>query len=559
MTPSRLAIGGGLGGENLPAEPRLSSRAGIGRRTAPILVLLSVGAAALVSIPLLYVFVRALDQGWRSYLQALSAYDGPGLLVRTVLLALGVVALSLAIAVPMAWLVARTDLPRRKLWGLIGAVPLIFPSYIAAFTLVAVLGPRGYLQQALGRFGIEALPEIAYGYSGALLALALFTYPYLYLLLIAAFRESDPALEEASRVLGHHGWSRFIRVVLPQVRPSLYGGSLLIILYTLSDFGAVSIVRYNTYTLAIYNAYRGLFDRTIAASLATALILLTVAFIAIEVALVRRVRPAPARPRRALRPVPLGSWKIPSLVFLSAMAVFTVAIPVGTMLHWGWRALEYGRGAGAVLQPALNSVGVAAAAAGVAVVLALAPAIWSERGRSRMAIVVEKLAAAGFALPGIVIALALVVFSLRFLPWAYQTLALLVAAYVIRFLPEAIAAARSAIAAVPRELEEAARVLGRSTMGTLTSVTIPLMRRGILAGASLVFLTTMKELPATLILRPIGFETLATRIWTTAAEGFYSETAAPALILLLASALPVYWFVIRPVLSDRPLADGGKR
>jgi iron(III) transport system permease protein len=348
-------------------------------------------------------------------------------------------------------------------------------------------------------------------------------------------------------------------VFLPQVRASLYGGTLLIILYTLSDFGAVSIVRYNTYTLAIYNAYRGLFDRTIAASLATALILLTVAFIAIEVALVRRVRPGPARPRRALRPVPLGRWKIPSLIFIVTVALLTVAIPVGTMLHWGWRAIEYGRGPGSVLQPALNSIGVAAVAAMAAVVLAISPAVWSERGRSRMSIVVEKLAAAGFALPGIVIALALVVFSLRFLPWTYQTLGLLVAAYVIRFLPEAIAASRSAIAAVPRELEEAARVLGRGAVGTLAAVTVPLMRRGILAGASLVFLTTMKELPATLILRPIGFETLATRIWTTAAEGFYSETAAPALLLLLASALPVYWFVIRPVLSDRPLAEERER
>jgi iron(III) transport system permease protein len=528
----------------------------VSRARAPlILILPALAAATLVSIPLVYIFVRALGGGGRNYLDALVAYDGGGLLARTLLLVAGVAVLSLAIAIPMAWLVTRTDLPRRRLWALLGALPLIFPSYIAAFTLVAVLGPRGYLQQALATFGIGALPEIAYGYSGALLALALFTYPYLYLLLIASFRESDPELEEASRVLGYGAWATFFRVLIPHARPALYGGTLLIILYTLSDFGAVSIVRYNTYTLAIYNAYRGLFDRSVAAALATALIVLTLTFIAAEVALLRKVRSASPRPRRALRQLPLGPWKLPSQLFLSAVALLTVAVPIGTILRWGWRAILHQRGTGPVLIPAVSSIGVAAIAAVVAAALAIAPAVWSGRFRSRTAVVVEKLAAAGFALPGLVVALALVVFTLRFLPGIYQSLALLIAAYVVRFLPEAIAATRAAIASIPAELEEAARLLGRGPLGTMISVTIPLMRRGILAGASLVFLTTMKELPATLILRPIGFETLATRIWTTASEGFYSETAAPALLLVLGSALPMYWFVIRPVLAERPVAE----
>lgn len=557
-----MAVEGRSGSIHRWSLPELLSFFGsrTGRRRAPLaLVVPSLCAAVLVSVPLVYVFIRAFERGWSTWFDALSSYDGAGLLLRTVLLVVGVVALSLVIAVPMAWLVTRTDLPGRRLWALLGAVPLIFPSYIAAFTLVAVLGPRGYLQQAVGGLGVESIPDVAYGYSGALLALALFTYPYLYLLLIASLRESDPALEEASRVLGSGSWATFFRVILPQTRPALYGGTLLIILYTLSDFGAVSIVRYNTYTLAIYNAYRALFDRTIAASLATALILLTLAFIAIEVALMRRVRSGPPRPRRLLRPVPLGRWRVPSLIFLGSIALLTVAVPIGTILHWGWRAMTYGRAAGEVVQPALNSVGAAALAAIVAVALAIAPAVWSGRYRGRSSTMVEKVAAAGYALPGIVIALALVVFSLRFVPWIYQTLALLIAGYVIRFLPEAIAATRSAIVAIPRELEEAARMLGRGPLATLAAVTIPLMRRGILAGASLVFLTTMKELPATLILRPIGFETLAIRIWTTASEGFYSETAAPALLLVLGSALPVYWFVIRPVLEEHPSSARGQQ
>jgi iron(III) transport system permease protein len=150
-----------------------------------------------------------------------------------------------------------------------------------------------------------------------------------------------------------------------------------------------------------------------------------------------------------------------------------------------------------------------------------------------------------------VIGLAWVFLATRTMQWAYQTLSLLVVAYVVRFLPEALAATRSALSMVPESLEEAARALGRRPISVLRSVTIPLMRPGLLVGAALVFLTAMKELPATLILRPTGFETLATRVWSTASEGIYSEAALPALLLLVLSALPIYRLVIAPVLSDR--------
>jgi iron(III) transport system permease protein len=390
-----------------------------------------------------------------------------------------------------------------------------------------------------------------YGLSGSVVVLGLFTYPYLFLLLVSALRQSDPALEESSRTLGMSRLRTFVRVVLPQLRPALYAGSLLVVLYTLSDFGAVSILRFNTFTLSIYNAYRGLFDRSLAAALATVLILLTVVWIGFEARLSRRLRIRSHTSGRRGEPVALGSWRWPALVGLSALALFSLVVPLGVIAYWGVRALLVGNAVGSVGIETLSSVTVSVAAALVAVTLAVAPAVWSHRFPSTSSVVVERLCYAGYALPGMVIALAFVFMSTRYTRWAYQTMGLLVAAYVVRFLPQAIASVKSALANVPPSLEEAGRSLGRSPAGVLRRVTLPLVTPGLLVGAALVFLTAMKELPATLILRPTGFETLATSIWAASSEGIYSEAALPALILVAVSALPVYLLVIRPVLGKR--------
>lgn len=544
---------------DVPAGPTVlpsagSTRTGApSRRPVPLSVALpSLVTAALVAVPIVYVFIRALDRGPTHYLEVLRESDTTGLLIRTVGLVFGVVAASVLLSLPMAWLVTRSNLPLRRLWTLLGAAPLLFPSYISAFAVVTVLGPRGQLQRLLGRvMGIEALPDLAYGFTGALIALTLFTYPYVYLLLIAAMRQLDPSLEEASRLLSRSRLETFIRVELPQLRPALYGGGLLITLYTLSDFGAVSIVRFNTFTLAIYNAYRGLFDRTVAAALATILIAVTLVFIAAEVWLLRSVRTQRATPHRMRQPVDLGRWRTPALILLALQALLATGVPLWTIGEWTLRGLTSGAGSRLPLPVIGNSLLVALAAAVGTVVLSVAPAIWTSRHPSRTGVAVERVAAAGHALPGIVIALSLVFVTTRLLPVLYQSLALLVIAYVIRFLPEAIAAVRSSLLLVPAQLEEAGRTLGRSMWRVVLTVTIPLVKPGILAGAALVFLTTMKELPATLILRPIGFETLATRVWSTAAEGFYGETGLPALLLVIASLVPVYFFIVRPVLEDR--------
>jgi iron(III) transport system permease protein len=187
----------------------------------------------------------------------------------------------------------------------------------------------------------------------------------------------------------------------------------------------------------------------------------------------------------------------------------------------------------------------------LAVALSFPVAVWAVRGNGRAARVCERLCYSGYALPGLVIALSLVFVATRSLPWAYQTLALLVAAYVIRFLPEAMSATHAALSEVAPTLEEAGRSLGRGWFSVAGAVTLPLIRPGLLAGGGLVFLTTMKELPATLILRPVGFETLATSVWAAASDGVYSEAAVPAALLLTLSAAPVYLLIIRPALANR--------
>ncbi|HEU4522821.1 MAG TPA: ABC transporter permease subunit, partial [Thermoanaerobaculia bacterium] len=348
----------------IPLAPPIATavRAPRSRRISVVTRASAVLIAAFVSLPLVYLFVRAGEAGadaWRLHLLTWRTVE---LLGSTLAIVAAVLALSIAISVPYAWLVTRTDLPLRRMWAVLGALPLAFPSYIAAFTTVSILGPRGMLATAAGR----PFPEIAYGFSGALIALGLFSYPYLYLLLVAAMRDLDPVLEEAARSLGRSRGDVFRLVVLPQLRAPLAAGSLMIALYTMSDFGAVSIVRYDTFTTAIYDAYRGLFDRTVAALLATILALLTILVLVAEWWIASRVVPSRSRPSRRGTRAPLGRWRIPAVVFVASIATLTVVVPFAAIAAWSLRALRLG-----ILLPAFsdarNSLALAAAAAIVCV------------------------------------------------------------------------------------------------------------------------------------------------------------------------------------------------
>jgi iron(III) transport system permease protein len=334
------------------------------------------------------------------------------------------------------------------------------------------------------------------------------------------------------------------------LKPALLTGSLLVALYTLSDFGGVSIVRYNTFTLSIYNAYRSLFDRSMAAGLSTVLVFGTLLLIGIQAFLLKRCRPNRNRASSAAVLIPLGAWKVPTQIALGTVALLNLGLPITVIFYWGMRAVVVGNQIGGAWSVALGSLGVSSLAAVCAVLLSIPLATLAIRYPSARSRLLDRLAHSGYALPGIVIALSLVFCATRYLLPLYQSMTLLIVAYVIRFLPEALAASKASIMRVAPVFEEAARTLGTSRMSVLWRVTLPMIKPGLLTGAGLVFLTAMKELPATLILRPTGFETLATKIWGAASEGIYSQAAAPAFLLLAVSGPPLYWLILRPALGS---------
>ena len=280
---------------------------GAGGTRPPLPLVLAAGVVVfLVLLPLGYLVIRVASGGGRS-LELLWDTETLSLVFRTVLLVIGVVTAAILVAVPFAWLVVRTDLPGRRAWATAAALPLVIPSYVAALCLLSLFGEKGLLQQALG---VERLPDPT-GYWGALAALTLSTYPYVFLLTQAALRDLDPGPEEAARSLGASRLRVLFRVTLPSVRPAISLGSLLVALYTLSDFGVVSLMRYDALTRAIYLQYRSLFDRTPAAVLALVLVGLTALALALEARVRSRgrsYRTNPGAARRA-KPVPLGRWR----------------------------------------------------------------------------------------------------------------------------------------------------------------------------------------------------------------------------------------------------------
>lgn len=516
------------------------------RRPPLLLVAAAFAAVALVCLPLAYLVLRVGGGGTDAW-SVLGRHGILELVWQTGLLVGAVTGSALLVGVPLAWLVSRTDLPGRRFWAVAAALPLVIPSYVAALVLLAAFGPRGFLQQVLeGPFGVERVPEI-YGLGGAVLSLTISTYPYVYLLAVAAFRELDPALEEASRSLGRTRAQTFRLVTLPVLRPSLGAGALLVALYTLSDFGAVSLMQYSSLTRAIYLQYRTLFDRTPAAILSLVLVVLTLVVLVLEAysrGRARYHRPSPGAARAAQR-VRLGGWRWPAVGFCTAVVGFALLLPLAVIGYWLERAISLERDLGDVWGAALSSVLVSGLAAGAAVAAALPVALLAVRYPAGWTRALERLSYSSNALPGIVIALSLVFFAANYAGFAYQTLALLVFAYVVRFFPQAVAGTHSALLRVDPRLEEAARGLGKTPRRAFASVTAPLVAPGLLAGAALVFLSTMKELPATLLLAPIGFETLATEVWTATTVASYSRAAFPALLLILFSAPFVYLLTLR--------------
>lgn len=491
-----------------------------------------------VLLPVAYLLLRALSGGEEA-LDYLLRERTLTVIGNSVVLMLAVVASAALIGVPFAWLTTRTDLPLRRVWLVLGLLTMVIPSYLASVTYLEALGSHGMVQSLLAPLtGGAALPDMR-GFFGAWLVITLMAYPYVVLPVRAALLNSDPAFEEVGRSLGLGRWQIFWRVTLPQLRPALASGMLLAALYTLSDFGAVAVMRYNAFTRAIFlqtSAFR--LDR--AAALALVLVLMMLILLVLERRIASSVRNyrAGTGVKRQLKTVKLGKWRIPALIFSAGLVLLGSGVPIFVLLNWLITRERISHPVGVNMGELIsNTVSLSMAAAVVVALAALPLALLAVRSRSRIDRTMVAFAYTGNALPGIVIALALVYFASNYASGIYQTVPLLVLGYAICYLPLGISATRSTLTQINPRLEEAGRSLGLSSFGVLRRIIVPLSWSGIVAGAALVFLSVMKELPITLILQPIGLRTFATRIWSLYEEAFLAYIGLPGLILILTSAM----------------------
>lgn len=450
------------------------------------------------------------------------------LLRNTLGITLGAMLVCAIVGTAAAWFVERTRLPGRRIWAVLAAVPLAIPPFVTSYAWVSIsLDLQDYL--------------------GALLVVSSSYYPLVYLPVAAALRGMDPALEETGRSLGLSATSCFVRIVLPQLRPALLGGTLLVALGVLAEFGAFALLRFRTFTTEIYAEYRASFDSSGAALLACVLIALCLICVFIEYRVRGKAQyhKVDRGTRRAAVLYPLGWFAAPVTALFAALAVITLVVPLGMIGYWLTQ-----QGAAAVspadVSPLLlwqatsSSVELGLLAAALTTVLSLPLGFLLARYPGRIAIVLERIVFLAQGLPGLVVALALVTIGIGLLQPLYQSTFMLVVGYAILFLPLALVSVRAAFMQAQPRLEDSARAMGLPPFATLWRVVLPLAAPGIGAAATMVFISTVTELTATLLLSPIGTQTLATQVWADTSTMAFAA-AAPYAALLAGLSLVSTW------------------
>ena len=494
----------------------------------PVLVI-AVG----VLLPLFYLLIRAFGATPDTLADIVFRMRNLRLLGNTLLLTGGVLVLGTFLALPLAYLSARCDVRARKFITLLGVIPLAMPGYVMAYAFMGLGGYNGTLNEWFGI--MVARPS---GFWGSLLVLSICTFPYLYLNLRTALLGMDQSIEEAARSLGHNARSTFFKVILPQLKPAFSAGFLLVSLHVFGDFGTVSLMRFETFSYALYLQYVAAYDRIYAAWLALMLLALTAAALVLEYRLLRRaifhrLGRGSSRERKFLD---LGPWTIPAYSFVTLFFLGGVLLPLSSILFW-MNQTSLPALSDELLSTFWNSVRASAPAALLTTLMAVPISYIGVRYKGKLTNLLERTAYLGYATPPLAFALAFVFFSLYISPFLYQTLLLLIIAYSLHFLAEGIGPIRSALYQSPPQLEEAARSLGYSSIKSFVKVTLPLLRGGIIAAASLVFLSAMKELSITFLLSPIGFNTLALNVWSYTGEAMFAQAAPFALTILIFSTI----------------------
>ena len=496
--------------------------------------------AFIAIIPVLYLTIRSIEADDSTWLWLLR-WKTLSIVGRSVALAISVTTISILIALPLSFLTNKTDLKFKKIWKICSILPLVIPSYIGAYLFVSALGPKGILYQILNSvFNVENIPNL-YGFTGALITISLLTYPYILLTMNATINNIDTSEEESARILGLNNFAVFKRITLPQLIPSILSGSLLVALYTLSDFGVVSLLRYKTLTWAIFNQYNGSIDRHSAALLSLSLCMLAILFIYLESIFRTKRKQYRSSPGAAKVPKiqKLGYWQMPAIIFCAAIVFFSLIMPVTILLFWVIRGLMNNETIPGMLEASINSLSLGFITAIVVVILAIPISYISVRYPKFISMLIEKICYTGFSLPSIAVSIALVSIGSQIGSPIYQSIYMLVIACAILYMPTGIGPIKSSLELLSPRPEEASRTLGKGNLATITKITIPMLRPGVFMGAAIVFLVTMKELPAVLLLSPLNFKTLTTMVWSYSTEAFFAEAAAPALVLILLSSLPL--------------------
>lgn len=446
------------------------------------------------------------------------------LLLNTMLLTVAGVFCCCVLGTAMALLVERTDIPGAAAWAALATAPLAIPAFVASYAWVSI-------------------SPVFEGFAGALIVTVLSYTPLIFLPVSAALRGLDPALEEVGRTLGHGPWRCLARIVMPQLRPAIQGGALLVALNIQVEFGAFALMRFRTFTTEIYTAYRAGFGGAPASALAVVLLVLCLGCVFLEAFLRPRTQYARLgtgtrrQPRRHL----LGRWRSLGLAFPALFAALSVGVPVLTILFWltrhGAQAVTPAEASPrALLDAAASTIGLGLGGAVLTTVLALPIALLAVRWpRFPLTAPIERSAWLAQGVPGIVIALALITATARILPLVYQSTALLLIAYAVLFLPFPLVTLRASLLQIAPRLEEVARTLGTGRFGVLLRVVVPLAAPGFAAAVALVFIAISTELTATLLLAPIGTQTLAIQIWNDTSTVAFAAAAPYAAVLITLS------------------------
>lgn len=470
-------------------------------------------AVVVVVLPVLIALVQAFQGGPKAALDAIKATSATRLLMHTGLVTAVAVPVSGVLGLFTAWFVERTRLPMRGLWTLLLVAPLTMPLFVTSYAW-------------------SSLSPSLNGYLGAAGILSFSYYPIVFLLVAASLRNLDPALEESARSLGLSARRTFFAVVLPQLRPALLGGLLLVLLDTLVEFDAFVALKYQTFSVNVYAQYQLSFSASGAAALSLLSILLCVLILAAEARLrgnAEYARVSHGARRPAVR---LGLGRALPFVLLAFTLIVAVGlgIPFGELIHW-WTQGTSAALSGATasvhhLWPAtVTSVLVGIAAAIVAVLLALPVAVLAVRYRGRLVTTLERATYLSFALPDLVAATALAYFASRYVRPLYGSFALLILADAMLFVPFAVVAMRTTFAQIEPALEESARSLGAGALRTLWKVTLPLARPGLAAAGVLVFAFVLGDLSTAQELLPPDASTLGTEFQANSSTVAFAAAA----------------------------------